>query len=110
MNALELIAAYERILEITEAMLATAKAGDWDRLVQLEKTCRGEVDRLVALGENGPRLSEPLRVRKAQIVKRVLAGDAEIRRIAEPWMDQLAQMIGHIRNEQRLLRSYSTQF
>ena len=108
MNAQELIASYEKILEITEAMLAAAKAGDWDRLTGLEKTCRAEVDRLVALGDNGPRLPEALRLRKAQIVKRVLAGDAEIRKFAEPWMDQLAHMIGHIRNERRLSQSYGS--
>lgn len=109
MNAQELITAYEKILEITEAMLAAARSGDWERLTSLEKTCRIEIDRLVALGEDGPRLPEPLRQRKAQIVRRVLAGDAEIRRFAEPWMNQLAQMIGHIRNERRLSRSYGTQ-
>jgi len=108
MNAQELIASYEKILEITEAMLAAARAGDWERLTGLETTCRSEVDRLVALGEDGPRLPEPLRQRKAQIVRRVLEGDAEIRRCAEPWMNQLAQMMGHIRNERRLSQSYGT--
>ena len=106
MRAGELIAAYERILEITDGMLAAARRGDWERLTALEGDCRAEVGRLLALGDDLPRLDEPLRRRKVQIVKGVLESDAEIRRLVEPRMAELEQLIGHVRNEQRLTRAY----
>lgn len=106
MNAQQVIETYERILGFTHAMLSAARANDWDRVTELERGCRGEVERLIALGDARPQLSEPLRDRKLQIVRRVLADDAEIRRIAAPRMAELEQLIGHVGNERRLLRSY----
>ena len=106
MNALELIAAYERILAITGGMLEAARANDWERVEALERDCRSEVGQLVALGDAGPKLDEPLRLRKAQIIRDVLADDAEIRRMSEPWRAHLEQMIGQVRNERRLSQSY----
>lgn len=106
MNAQQLIDTYERILGITEAMLSAARDNDWDRVAALEGGCRGEVDRLIALGDEGPRLTPPLRERKLQIVRRVLADDAAIRRIADPRMAELEQLIGHVGNQRRLLQSY----
>lgn len=106
MNATQLIDTYERILGITRAMLDAARRNDWERVTELEPGCRSEVANLVAIGDDGPRLSAPMRERKLAIVRRVLADDAEIRRIAEPRMAELEQLIGHVSNEQRLLQSY----
>jgi flagellar protein FliT len=106
MDPQQLIGTYERILDIADAMLSAAREDDWDRVGALEQRCRGEVERLIALGEGGPPLPQPLRERKLQIVRRVLADDAEIRRIAEPRMAELEQLFGQAWNERRLLRSY----
>jgi len=106
MDARELIAAYERILGITGGMLQAAREEEWDRLVALEKTCRTEIDRLVALGDDTPELPSPLRARKAQIIRDVLADDAEIRRLVEPGLARLEQLIGDARNQRRLVQAY----
>ena len=79
---------------------------EWDRLVALEKTCRAEVDQLIALSDAAPELPSNLSERKAQIIRSVLADDAEIRRLTEPWMTQLEQLIGDARNQRRLAQSY----
>lgn len=106
MDAQQLITTYERILAITDAMLAAARRDDWDQVSALERDCRGEVDSLIALGDDGPVLNRPLRERKVEIVRMVLADDAEIRRIAEPRLAELGKLISHTGNQRRLLHSY----
>ena len=105
-KARELIDTYERIQDLTRWMLQAAQRGDWDRLVDLEHACRAEVECLAALGANAPVLPRELQVRKAQIIRSVLADDAEIRRITEPGMSRLEQLIGTSLNQRRLADSY----
>ena len=109
MDQHQLISTYERILEVTGLMLAAARQSDWDRLTVLERSCRVEVERLIALGDGQLQLPEPLRKRKTQIIRSVLADDAEIRRITQPGMAQLEQLIGHLGNQRKLAKSYGTQ-
>lgn len=108
-NARELIDTYERIQGVTRWMLQAAQRGDWDRLVDLERVCRAEVECIVALGANMPELPQDLRARKSQIIRGVLADDAEIRRITEPGMAQLEELLGTTRNQRRLARCYEAE-
>jgi flagellar protein FliT len=109
MDEQQLISTYERILDSTALMLAAARQGDWDRLAELERGCRVEVEGLVALGDAQPPLPETLRLRKTAIIRSVLADDAEIRRITEPAMSQLEQILGHLGNQRKLAKSYGAQ-
>lgn len=109
MNAQEFIAAYERIQRITGRMVEAARRADWDRLVALEGVCRSEVDRLVAIDGRGPQLSHELQTRKADIIRGVLADDAEIRRITEPCLARLEELIGTTRNRKLLAHAYDAE-
>jgi flagellar protein FliT len=109
MDEQQLISAYERILAVTGLMLEAARQGDWDRLTELERRCRAEVDGLIALGDGQPQLPEPMRQRKTQIIRSVLADDAEIRRITQPGMAQLEHVIGNLGNQRKLANSYGAQ-
>jgi hypothetical protein len=40
------------------------------------------------------------------MIRKVLADDAAIRNITEPWLQQLGSMLGANRHSQRLLRTY----
>jgi len=106
MDAQQMIAVYEALLGLSGLMLEAARAADWDRLVALEERCRGHVARLRALGDALPALSDAERARKTDIIRRVLAEDAEVRRLAEPRLAELEHLIGNTRNQQRLLASY----
>jgi len=106
MDAQQMIAIYEALLGLSGGMLEAARAADWDRLVGLEEKCRGHVARLRALGDAPPPLSDAERARKADILRRVLAEDAEVRRLAEPRLAELEHLIGNTRNRRRLLASY----
>jgi flagellar protein FliT len=100
-----LLATYDSLSRTTGHMLAAAQHGDWERLVCLEKDCADLVARLSSLERDDP-LPETLRSRKAALIRKVLADDAAIRNITEPWMQRLETMLGANRHEQRLLKTY----
>lgn len=104
-NGPHIIAAYEAILAITGQMLEAARNDDWDRLVALEKDCKKLVDELIA-GSGSQPLSSQFQRRKAEIIRKVLADDAEIRNITEPWMAQLQHILGSAGQEKRLRQAY----
>jgi flagellar protein FliT len=101
----QLLTTYDRLSATTGFMLSAAQAGDWERLVSLEKDCSALVARLSAL-ENDDPLPERLRTRKAALLRKVLADDAAIRDITEPWLARLGSMLGANRCERQLLKSY----
>ena len=100
-----LLSAYDRLSQTTGCMLSAAQRGDWERLVSLEQHCADLVAELSSLETEEP-LPQTLHTRKAALIRKVLADDAAIRSITEPWMEQLASMLGINSREQRLLRTY----
>lgn len=106
MNAAQTMAAYESVLAISARMREAAQRADWDGLVALEAQCRAAVAPLMALGEDLPRLTPAQQARKGDIIRHVLADDAEIRLITEPWMNELEGLIGNTRNQRRLVQAY----
>lgn len=105
MNGPQIIAAYEAILALTGQMLEAARNDDWDGLVALEKECKKLVAELVAENTGQP-LSGQFRQRKAEIIRKVLADDAEIRNITQPWMAHLQAVLGSAGREKKLRHAY----
>lgn len=104
MQSHEIIATYESILTLTSQMLDAARQSDWDRLVEHEAKCKELVDRLRI---NPPAALEPeARKRKVEIIHRVLADDAEIRNLTEPWMARLQHLLSGTRQERKLRAAY----
>ena len=101
----QILQAYDRLSTTTAHMLSAAQAGDWQRLVDLEKDCSQLVARLTRLERDDP-LPDGLRARKAAMIRKVLADDAAIRHITEPWLERLGSMLTANRREQQLLKSY----
>ena len=106
LERVQLLETYDRLSNTTAHMLSAAQAGDWQRLVNLEKDCSELVARLSHLENDDEPLPDGLRVRKAAMIRKVLADDAAIRDITEPWLARLGTMLGANRREQQLLRSY----
>lgn len=105
MNSSQIIATYETILDLTGQMLKAAQDSDWDLLVSLEQDCRISVEKLMADNPAQP-LTGQLQRRKVEIIRQVLADDAEIRNITEPWMVQLQNLLGNAGRERRLNQAY----
>ena len=93
-NNFEIIAIYEAILTITGRMLKAAQSADWGRLITLEHECRGLTKKLMISDENKV-LSNDLRQRKQEIIQQILADDAEIRTLTQPWMAQLQNILNN---------------
>lgn len=93
-NSFEIIAIYEAILTITGRMLKAAQSADWERLITLEHECRGLTKKLIISDENKV-LSNDLRQRKQEIIQQILADDAEIRTLTQPWMAQLQNILNN---------------
>lgn len=100
MNNTQVIAVYEDVLVVTEQMLQAAHRSDWDHLVALEKRCKSLIEGLMAAEPREP-LSIQLQQRKVEIIKKVLADDARIRDITEPWMTQVHCMLNPASHEQK---------
>ena len=98
---------YESIAETSGRMLEAARRSDWDAVVAEEERCRGLIQALES-GDAAP-LSAAQLEHKGRIIRRVLSDDAEIRNLAEPWLQQLHNMIAAAGNTRKLDTSYGPQ-
>lgn len=109
MNNSPSINIYENILNTTNKMLAAAQNNEWDQLVDLEQECRKLTDELIANNtEHELNLSEELQQHKVKIIHQVLANDAQIRTITEPWMAQLQNILNATKCERNLQQAYQS--
>jgi len=83
---------YEAIEQASEQMLEAARGGDWDRVVKLEGACAMLIAQLKnAAGTQ--ELGQDERQLKSRIMKRILVNDAQIRNLAEPWLEDLDRLM-----------------
>lgn len=93
----QLLHYYEAIERASEEMLEAARDGDWDRVVKLEGACTVLIGRL-KLAAKSASLDADSRRAKSRIMQSILVNDAEIRKLAEPWLADIEQvMAGKIR-------------
>lgn len=101
----EVITNYESLSSITNQMREAAVHGEWDQLIELEQQCSRHVSTMQPV-DTTVQLDEPSRQRKIQLIKKILADDAEIRNRTELWMGQLQSIMQNNRQEQRLQQAY----
>lgn len=87
MNA-DLLSYYEAIEQASADMLAAARAGNWDEVVKLEGACVLLISQLKQAARDEA-LSADAAKAKSRIMQRILVNDAEIRHLAEPWLQDL---------------------
>lgn len=102
----QLLSYYEAIERASADMLTAARAGNWDEVVKLEGACVLLISRLKnAAHDTGtaadcivqPSAAEVART-KSRIMQRILINDAEIRHLAEPWLQDLDDTLAGRRN------------
>ncbi len=91
MNA-ALLNYYEAIERASMDMLEAARIGDWDQVVKLEGACAVLISQLRSAATQKPLDSEEVQL-KSRIMQRILVNDAEIRNLAEPWLEDLDQLL-----------------
>lgn len=83
---------YEAIEQASQDMLEAARTGDWDRVVKLEGACALLISQLKHAASRRTLGAEEAQL-KSRIMQRILINDAEIRNLAEPWLDQLDELL-----------------
>jgi flagellar protein FliT len=84
----QLIEYYKSIEESSLKMLNAAKSEDWAQVVRYEGVCAVLIEQLRAQGRSDALLPEQKR-EKTLIMQRILFNDAQIRYLAEPWLEQM---------------------
>jgi flagellar protein FliT len=83
---------YRAIALTSREMVAAARAEDWERVQALERECLQQVLHLKRAAQVQS-LSAPDQATRVHLLRSVLADDAEIRRLAEPWLAQLEHLL-----------------
>ena len=100
-----LIDSYESISILTGKMVMAASAGDWDGLTELELSCRAKVEQLKNRKE-GVMLDSGDKKQKVEMIIKILADDARIRQLTEPWMTSLHSILTANRNGKLVSKAY----
>lgn len=106
MSSSNIITNYESLSSLTSQMREAAVQGAWDQLVSIEQQCSKQVASMKPAEAEAEPLDELTRQRKIQLIKKILADDAEIRNHTEVWMGQLKRIMNSNRQEQRLNQAY----
>jgi flagellar protein FliT len=87
-----LLSYYEAIEQASADMLSAARDGNWDRVVKLEGACLLLISQLKNAAREKALAPDEAKL-KARIMQRILVNDAEIRHLAEPWLEDLDHML-----------------
>jgi flagellar protein FliT len=88
----DLLNYYEAIEKASQDMLAAARAGNWDHVVKLEGACALLISQLKHAATKQGLGTEEAQL-KSRIMQRILINDAEIRQLAEPWLEDLDNLL-----------------
>ena len=83
---------YEAIEKASADMLDAARDGNWDQVVKLEGACAVLIAQLKNAAHSEALKADDAKV-KSRIMQRILLNDAEIRHLAEPWLEDLDNMM-----------------
>ncbi len=98
-----LISHYQAIADLTGRMLSEARANRWDAVVALGEQYHQAVEMLRELDV----LSVEDREARRELLSRILDDDANIRRLAMPELERLSGLLGNMKRQHRVLRTYS---
>lgn len=87
-----LLGYYEALEQASSDMLSAARSADWDQVVKLEGACVLLIAQLKHAANDQSLATEEAKL-KSRIMQRILVNDAEIRTLAEPWLEDLERML-----------------
>lgn len=85
---MKLLDQYHEIEAASQKMLMSAQGGCWDEVVECEAACALMISRLRELSQTQSLTPEDRR-EKSGIMQRILKIDAQIRYLAEPWLEDI---------------------
>ena len=87
-----LLSYYEAIEQASADMLSAARAGNWDEVVKLEGACVLLISLLKQAASQDQLAPQEAKL-KTRIMQRILVNDAQIRHLAEPWLEDLDKVL-----------------
>lgn len=106
-NEQQIVDRYRLMADASRRMLAAAREDDWDRVCAVEKECATLIVELSQMGDLAP--TDPsLRQQKIDLMKRVLADDAALRLLSQPWLKKLDALLRSPETAARLGRAYGS--
>jgi flagellar protein FliT len=84
---------YESLASSSKVMLVAAREGDWNEVFRVEEVCSYLITELNAV-KDWESLTEQEERRKRALLRSILADDAEIRNLKEPWLSRLSCWLG----------------
>lgn len=106
MNSTENLAMFQSISLLTGEMAVCARAGEWDQLMVLEQRCAAMVTKLRAA--QPVKLTADMHRQKIELIRKILADDAEIRAYTEPWMKNIQALLGNAGMARRVHKAYDS--
>ena len=88
----ELLHYYEAIEKASQDMLQAARQGNWDHVLKLEGACALLISQLKHSAADKPLGTDEAKF-KSRIMQRILVNDAEIRQLADPWIDEIEGLL-----------------
>lgn len=101
----KLLNCYDAVSQASGRMLAAARMSDWDGLALAEKECSDLISRLRGFG-GSEGMSDSGRRQRFAVIRKILADDAEIRELVQPWLKTLDRLMAAGRNQERLGKAY----
>lgn len=83
---------YQAIEKASQDMLDAARNGNWDEVLKLEGACAVLISQLKHSAASRPLGADEAQF-KSRIMQRILVNDAQIRQLAEPWLDDLNELL-----------------
>jgi flagellar protein FliT len=84
---------YESLASSSREMVGAAREGDWNEVFRIEEICSSLIAELNTVKE-WESLSTDEEKRKRALLRSILADDAEIRNLSEPWLSRLSMWLG----------------
>jgi flagellar protein FliT len=91
-NSDRLISQYQAIEQVTAEMADAARRSDWKEVNRLEQSAVGAISGLRA-AVNEVTLDREQRIHKLAIMRRILANDAVVRELTNPWLKRLSRWV-----------------
>lgn len=96
---------YETVAQLAEKMLAAARQGLWDELVELEQQRAAVLSELMADAAHGA-VPGGVAEQVAKLIKAILEQDAECTALAQAWQNELKALLGSMGTERKISRAY----
>ncbi|OYV46917.1 MAG: flagellar protein FliT [Candidimonas sp.] len=96
---------YQVIASISGQMLAAARSSHWDSVATLADQYNGAIESLRSMNP----LNSEDRLLRQDLLAQILDNDAKLRDLASPELKRLGALLGQIKRQQSVLRTYSAQ-